>query len=463
MLAPAGSGGLAALSDSRRRRTPSRCGRRCDARAPRGTLGFPDLPEDAALPAQALKCRCARVRGRRSTTSSCSASAASALGPIALRTALRPPRLERAGPGARAVAGRACTCSTTSIRVSMRGAARARRPRSARAVLVISKSGGTAETMSQYLVVRERSRGAGRREWPRRSALRHRSGRRVCCVAIAKSRRHPDARHSAERRRPLLRALAGGDCSRRRSSASTSTRCSPAPAACVTAASSDAGAESGRRLRRAAVAPIAATAAADPRADAVLPMPCATSPPGSCSSGPRASARCCRRRRAMSVRRRSPRSAPPTSTAQVQLFMEGPHDKTVTFIAVEEPDARPHDPGAARERPELAYLGGHSLRELLRHRAPRDGRRAGHARAPELTLQRRPSVDAWHLGGLIMLFELATVYAGAALRRRSPSTSPASSSASSSPTAHASAAPAARLKRDRFDAAAASRTRSRVV
>ena len=52
--------------------------------------------------------------------------------------------------------------------------------------------------------------------------------------------------------------------------------------------------------------------------------------------------------------------------SQVQLFMEGPFDKVVTFVRVEDPgeDIRiPHRNGLPEE---LAYLQGHSLGELLR-------------------------------------------------------------------------------------------------
>jgi len=99
--------------------------------------------------------------------------------------------------------------------------------------------------------------------------------------------------------------------------------------------------------------------------------------------------------------------------AQVQLFMEGPVDKTVTFLEVEEPDGgelRIPEVGAAGPE-ELAYLGGHGFAELLRA----EGRATAGALAtmgrPTMTL-RVTRADAWHLGGLFMFFELATIYAG---------------------------------------------------
>ena len=61
---------------------------------------------------------------------------------------------------------------------------------------------------------------------------------------------------------------------------------------------------------------------------------------------------------------------------------------------------------------ELGYLGGHSLFELLDiERRATAGALARRGR-PNMTIT-VDRADAWHLGGLFMLFELATVYAGA--------------------------------------------------
>ena len=51
--------------------------------------------------------------------------------------------------------------------------------------------------------------------------------------------------------------------------------------------------------------------------------------------------------------------------SQVQLFMEGPHDKVVTFLSLEEPGEDVTIPGRADLPEELAYLGGKSLGALL--------------------------------------------------------------------------------------------------
>jgi glucose-6-phosphate isomerase len=98
--------------------------------------------------------------------------------------------------------------------------------------------------------------------------------------------------------------------------------------------------------------------------------------------------------------------------SKVQLFMEGPLDKTVAFIAVRESPSDVAIPSLHSDVKELGYLGGRRLGELL----------AIEQRATAGALARRgrlsmtihiDRVDAWHLGVLFMLLEIATVYAGA--------------------------------------------------
>jgi glucose-6-phosphate isomerase len=98
--------------------------------------------------------------------------------------------------------------------------------------------------------------------------------------------------------------------------------------------------------------------------------------------------------------------------AQVQLFMEGPADKTVTFIDVEERDDELEIPRAADTPDTLAYLTGHGFAELLRAEARATAGALARAGRPTMTLH-VTRADAWHLGGLFMFFELATIYAGA--------------------------------------------------
>ena len=97
--------------------------------------------------------------------------------------------------------------------------------------------------------------------------------------------------------------------------------------------------------------------------------------------------------------------------SQVQLYMEGPFDKTITFLAVAERDGDVPIPSLYGEIDALGYLGGHTLGELL------DAERR--ATAAALTDRGRmnmtltlPRIDEHALGQLLMLLEIATVYAG---------------------------------------------------
>jgi len=98
--------------------------------------------------------------------------------------------------------------------------------------------------------------------------------------------------------------------------------------------------------------------------------------------------------------------------SQVQLYMEGPFDKTITFLTARDGGEDLQIPAIYGEVPELGYLGGHSLGELLQTEM--------HATEAALTQRGRmnmtielPAVDARSLGGLFMLLQIATVYAGA--------------------------------------------------
>jgi glucose-6-phosphate isomerase len=97
--------------------------------------------------------------------------------------------------------------------------------------------------------------------------------------------------------------------------------------------------------------------------------------------------------------------------SQVQLFMEGPPDKTVTFVGAQEGGVDVEIPRLHADIPELAYLGGHRLGELLDvERRATAGALARRGR-PNMTLTLE-CVDAWHVGSLFMFLEIATAYAG---------------------------------------------------
>jgi len=96
----------------------------------------------------------------------------------------------------------------------------------------------------------------------------------------------------------------------------------------------------------------------------------------------------------------------------LQLLMEGPHDKVVCFVRVRQRAEAVPIPDSHEDRPALSYLGGHSLEALLdtEQRATAEALRQGGRPSLLLEVER---LDARAMGGLFMLLEIATVYAGA--------------------------------------------------
>jgi glucose-6-phosphate isomerase len=98
--------------------------------------------------------------------------------------------------------------------------------------------------------------------------------------------------------------------------------------------------------------------------------------------------------------------------SQLQLYLEGPHDKVVMMLRVEDHGREIEIPAAYADLQGVGYLGGTGLGALLNMEQ----------RATERALQKRrrmvititlPQVSAFTLGQLFYLFEVATVFAGA--------------------------------------------------
>ena len=98
--------------------------------------------------------------------------------------------------------------------------------------------------------------------------------------------------------------------------------------------------------------------------------------------------------------------------SQLQLYIEGPRDKVVIFLRVEDHGVALDIPASYQDLESVGYLGGHSLGELLNaeHRATELA--LAKAGRPSLTLS-LPVVNAFTLGQILYLFETATVAAGA--------------------------------------------------
>ena len=97
--------------------------------------------------------------------------------------------------------------------------------------------------------------------------------------------------------------------------------------------------------------------------------------------------------------------------SQLQLYTEGPYDKVVTFLKVGQFRAESPIPHGCEEFPDVAFLGGKTLNQLIE--AERQG--------TEYALLKKgrmnqtiilPEVNAHTIGQLLFFFEMATAYEG---------------------------------------------------
>ena len=97
--------------------------------------------------------------------------------------------------------------------------------------------------------------------------------------------------------------------------------------------------------------------------------------------------------------------------SQVQLYAEGPFDKWFTILSVERSGRSVSIPSTFADRDALGYLGGRTLDELFQ--AERDGTRIALTEAgrPNLTIS-FPTVDADTVGQYLFLMELAVAVMG---------------------------------------------------
>jgi glucose-6-phosphate isomerase len=93
--------------------------------------------------------------------------------------------------------------------------------------------------------------------------------------------------------------------------------------------------------------------------------------------------------------------------SQVQLYMEGPYDKIITFLSVDKFRKTVKIPQISDKH----YLGGHTLNELLKFEEEATRLALTQNRRPNCTIV-LPEIDEYTIGQLIYLLELATAYAG---------------------------------------------------
>ncbi|MDD5641570.1 MAG: glucose-6-phosphate isomerase [Syntrophales bacterium] len=94
--------------------------------------------------------------------------------------------------------------------------------------------------------------------------------------------------------------------------------------------------------------------------------------------------------------------------SQLQLYLEGPQDKLITFLEVGKFQNRLEIPGLFPEMEGLHYLGGHSMHELLQAEKKATAFNLTKAGRPHLTLH-LPEINAFTIGQLIYLLEVTTV------------------------------------------------------
>ena len=369
-----------------------------------GELGFLSLPGDAALHRQSTEFA-AKVRGRFDDVVVLGIGG-SALGPIALRTALLEPAWNSLSKDERSGQPRLHVLDNVDPHTISALLARLDLERSL--FVVISKSGGTAETMAQYLVVRDRLARATRDAKahlvfvtdPQKGALRE--------IARAETIPALDIPPNVGGRYSVLTpvgvlpaALVGIDTNALLAGANDiAQRCTgdglrENPAGLFGTLEYLADTTLGRHIH--VLMPYS-----DPLRDLAdwFVQLWAESlgkhrQPGDPGIGP------------------TPLGALGATDqhSKVQLFMEGPPDKTVAFVAVREVPTDVQIPRLHSDVKELGYLGGHHLGELLSIEQRATAGALARRGRPNMTIH-VDRVDAWHLGGLFMLLEIATIYAG---------------------------------------------------
>ena len=98
----------------------------------------------------------------------------------------------------------------------------------------------------------------------------------------------------------------------------------------------------------------------------------------------------------------------------LQLFMDGPRDKTVTILTTPPDRNAPRIPAGFEKYPSLAYLSGITPDELMIAEASATGKALEENGIPVSYIEMK-KLDERSLGELIMSLEIATVLTGLAL------------------------------------------------
>lgn len=102
---------------------------------------------------------------------------------------------------------------------------------------------------------------------------------------------------------------------------------------------------------------------------------------------------------------------PTDQHSQLQLYQEGPNDKMYTFLTVENFRSKLKIPKTAAKFKPLAYVAGKDFSSIIKAEARGSLQSLIQAKRP-VSLIRLPSINEFQLGALIVFFEIATAMAG---------------------------------------------------
>ncbi len=97
--------------------------------------------------------------------------------------------------------------------------------------------------------------------------------------------------------------------------------------------------------------------------------------------------------------------------SQAQLYMEGPYDKVITFLEVENYERKLEIAPGYEEISGVSYLGGHTFNELIKVEKKATELALTKNNRPNCTIK-FPEVNAFTVGQFIYLFELQTAFSG---------------------------------------------------
>jgi len=97
--------------------------------------------------------------------------------------------------------------------------------------------------------------------------------------------------------------------------------------------------------------------------------------------------------------------------SQLQLYIEGPDDKTVTFIEVDRFENDQRVPTSAHDIPSLSYLSGTSMQKIIHAEREASARALTAAGRPNATIH-LSRISPESMGALILFFQIATAISG---------------------------------------------------